>query len=336
MGLFGVPTKFIKAIIDTTSANYTSCLDKLYILNPTSFLKRMWSIISSFIDSETGEKINMLKKNDFPKLLERISPEQLEQVYDGTLVRESYWPPVNTLNEPPYNQEVIPVIQNQAPTKIINEESSKQMSFNPEISDTRNLSVRQSTDEYNKLQTKTSELPNNVVEPIEIDRKDSNKMYISEEGQKVINKRSAEYQSSIKSSLPADNVNNFNSEAKNDQQPQLDQGENGYEITFGGSAFDRKRPDEEELKTEKQVYGVYEPQEDLTDLDAGKKSHTKNTHVTFGGIEVNEVSRVYSGRFGGKDEGILFENETVPGGFCGLCTGPSQKPKEKSDGCNIF
>jgi len=37
------------------------------------------------IDPETASKISMLSKSDFPQLLEKISIDQLERRYGGTL-----------------------------------------------------------------------------------------------------------------------------------------------------------------------------------------------------------------------------------------------------------
>jgi len=76
----------------------------LYILNPSSFLKKTWTFISSkksfinllniiigFIDSETASKISMVTKNEYPQLLEKISGDQLLEKYGGTLREKTYW-----------------------------------------------------------------------------------------------------------------------------------------------------------------------------------------------------------------------------------------------------
>jgi len=323
-GLFSIPIKFVKSIVDVTAANYTSCLDKLYILNPTSFLKRMWTFITAFIDPETSEKINMIKKSDFGKLLERIDASQLEQAYGGTLpTREVYWPPVNTLNEPPYNQKVpageIPV------TKTV-EESQKLMTFNPEVSDTRNLSVRQSSDDYKNLPSKGAENSNGVEVTEAQQEKNQNQVNLQESS----TKKSVENGSTLKTSLPIENTSTV-IERRNEQQPQLDQDGFGYEHTFGGNLTDKKRTDDEKITD--QDYRIYQPQEEGLEISVATGVQ-KDGQPVLVGMDVNEASRIYSGRVGSREGDVVLEKEAQSGGPCGLCN--YSKNNSKGESCNIF
>ena len=50
------------------------------------------------MDDRTLTKINRLKKNDYGKMLEYISADQLEMKYGGTMDNiTKYWPPLDTL-----------------------------------------------------------------------------------------------------------------------------------------------------------------------------------------------------------------------------------------------
>ncbi|CAD8212465.1 unnamed protein product [Paramecium octaurelia] len=96
LGVFGLPTKALQVVIDTMSTNFGGCLEKMFILNPSSGLSFLWKTISSFLDPETAEKINFLQKKEFMKLQQIIDPNQLEQKYGGTQPNQTtYWPPYN-------------------------------------------------------------------------------------------------------------------------------------------------------------------------------------------------------------------------------------------------
>jgi hypothetical protein len=45
--------KGLGVIISCMSVNFCGCLDKMYILNPSSGLNFMWNAIKGFIDPET-------------------------------------------------------------------------------------------------------------------------------------------------------------------------------------------------------------------------------------------------------------------------------------------
>lgn len=66
------------------SVNFCGCLDKMYILNPSSGLNFMWNAIKGFIDPETLEKINFVTQKNLSVLKDRINEDQLEKKYGGT------------------------------------------------------------------------------------------------------------------------------------------------------------------------------------------------------------------------------------------------------------
>lgn len=83
MGLFDLPINALKMMISAMSLNYCACMDKVYVLNPSFGLKTSWSIVSSMMDSESAEKITMLKKDKFAVIQEKIDPQFLEEKFGG-------------------------------------------------------------------------------------------------------------------------------------------------------------------------------------------------------------------------------------------------------------
>lgn len=50
MGLLGLPLANLKSIIEVMQLNYSGCLGKMYLLNPSFGLSTTWSIIEKFMD----------------------------------------------------------------------------------------------------------------------------------------------------------------------------------------------------------------------------------------------------------------------------------------------
>ncbi|EAR86555.2 CRAL TRIO domain protein (macronuclear) [Tetrahymena thermophila SB210] len=96
MGLFDLPINALKMIIGAMSINYCACMDKVFILNPSFGLNASWSVVSAMMDHESAEKITMLKKDKYPKILEKIPAEMLEQKFGGKVPNVTqFWPPVD-------------------------------------------------------------------------------------------------------------------------------------------------------------------------------------------------------------------------------------------------
>jgi hypothetical protein len=103
MGLFSFPYKILQSIISLTQINFTSRMEKLFLLNPSWSLDKAWKMISAMMDPETSQKINFLQKKAFNKLLDQIPVDQLEVKYGGTAPNVThFWPPTYSMKEPAY------------------------------------------------------------------------------------------------------------------------------------------------------------------------------------------------------------------------------------------
>jgi hypothetical protein len=47
----------------------------MFILNPSTLFNTAWNIVKGWLDPETAEKMNILKKEKFNLLLDRISED---------------------------------------------------------------------------------------------------------------------------------------------------------------------------------------------------------------------------------------------------------------------
>jgi hypothetical protein len=98
VGVFGFPFMILKKIIEFTSANFSSTMEKLYLLNPSFGLNTSWNVVKAMLDVETASKISFVKESNFIELQEKIPAERLIQKYGGTLPNfTTFWPPVNDL-----------------------------------------------------------------------------------------------------------------------------------------------------------------------------------------------------------------------------------------------
>lgn len=90
------------------SVNFCGCLDKMYILNPSSGLDFTWGAIQGFIDPDTKVKINFINAKTMLKIQERVSPDQLEKKYGGTCENlTKFWYPILMIKKrPPINLDI--------------------------------------------------------------------------------------------------------------------------------------------------------------------------------------------------------------------------------------
>jgi CRAL/TRIO domain len=65
--------------------NFCGCLEKLFILNPSSSLSFSWKMISALGDPDSMAKISFRKPKEYVKMQEKIPANQLEQQYGGTI-----------------------------------------------------------------------------------------------------------------------------------------------------------------------------------------------------------------------------------------------------------
>lgn len=78
LGVLGLPVKALGFVIDTMTVNFSGCLEKMFILNPSSGLNFLWSTISGWLDEETRLKINFITKKNLKLIQESIPADQLE------------------------------------------------------------------------------------------------------------------------------------------------------------------------------------------------------------------------------------------------------------------
>ena len=83
IGVFGLPLKTLTKVISTMSLNFCTCLEKMYILNPSNGLEITWGTISVLIDHETRDKISFVSEKNWTKLQDGIDLSNLEMKYGG-------------------------------------------------------------------------------------------------------------------------------------------------------------------------------------------------------------------------------------------------------------
>lgn len=127
LGLGSFPFKVIGTTIKTMQLNFCGRLEKLYILNPSSSLNTSWKIIKAFLDKDTAAKISFVKSTEIQQLQERISKDQLEVQFGGTVPNvDKFWPPMNLALNPPIPEEILKQIESMNITSIqIEKEKAK-------------------------------------------------------------------------------------------------------------------------------------------------------------------------------------------------------------------
>jgi len=412
LGLLDFPTKMVKAINDITAVNYTSTLDKLYIMNPSSVLKLSWNMISGLIDPETASKISMLSKSDFPQLLERISADQLERRYGGTLPdRTIFWPPVNTLNQPPYT------LQSRSNTDItkktsVSDDSTQKRGSNmavPEFKDEEAKLNKEEPKTENKVVTGTSinAYPLSQFGPSATTAADTTAMKDTEVTAKTIQamkfeESSRDYKNIVATTTGViqEDTATFGGDTK---KGNTEEGRGRIETNYDTVP---EQPEQTEQRVEQPVImpqnkriksklkqgprrSLTEPRkeddrdDDIDDFDGVENrkfynvkvvdssndaeyraimngnedfasldyAHSNNPSqryrprkppgVTFGGVEVNEMSGMYTGKYSRsavEEDGTMLEKESIGTGFCGFCKsdGKNSRRYDEDSGCNIF
>jgi hypothetical protein len=362
-GVFNFPLKVIKSINDVTSVNYTSTLDKLYIVNPSSFLKRSWMFISNFIDPETATKIQMLGKSDYARLLQQIDPDQLEVKYGGTLPdQQIHWPPVNTLGKPPHNYQEpkSPISATYEKVLIAGDQPSHGGSRIVVIEPTEEeiKGIQDQPVESNVVRNKSQDNSPGIVEPAHKKQ---------EEQQQLVEKRAS-------GGIHHENFATFgNAGTKNEDSSLQPLSEVRFTNVDGGSSTTRFRePETQKDAVEQGGFSGNVPVENkkarnvntvnnaifehddeeikavreenvniglLEGYDTQRNSRAAN--MTFGG-EVNDTSQMQSAKLKGEVNAghIVVERESVKvGGFCGMCkqsNSNSGASGGEQNNCNIF
>jgi hypothetical protein len=99
-GLMGFPFKAIQATINVTSMLFAGRMHNLFMVNPTFMFYGLWKLISNFLPPDMLEKIHILKRKGFGKILDLIDKEQLLEKYGGTMVEHEQVLPMRTTFEP--------------------------------------------------------------------------------------------------------------------------------------------------------------------------------------------------------------------------------------------
>ncbi|CAD8063213.1 unnamed protein product [Paramecium primaurelia] len=120
LGLSKFPFKAIQIATKTMQVNFCGCLDKLYLLNPSSSLSFSWKMVSAVADADTMEKVQMLKPNEYVKITERIAANQLEEQFGGTSPNlTKFWPPINIEIPGGYTEEILKAVESMKTTEIV-------------------------------------------------------------------------------------------------------------------------------------------------------------------------------------------------------------------------
>jgi hypothetical protein len=98
VSIFSMPDSLMK-IIRILQSNYRARLNSLYIVGMSAWLNAIWTVIKSFIDSNTNKKIKFIKENAKYEIFESINSEQVEIKYGGLAKNldgssDGYFPPV--------------------------------------------------------------------------------------------------------------------------------------------------------------------------------------------------------------------------------------------------
>jgi hypothetical protein len=299
MGVFNFPFKIVKTINDVTSVNYTSTLDRLYIMNPSTFLNSSWNIISSFIDPETSAKISMLKKSHFKQLLERISVDQLEVCYDGKLPnRSTYWPPTNTLNQPPYTIErKVSATHKNEEVKVLDVKSKVTEGTRGDIPAINN----QHNEEERANSPAKSDLTQNSAQKTELSKANEDSSPLKKPATRIENK-----------------IEQATSEGKKEE---------GEEVA-GQALFEDKGKKVRNVNSKPEEHGSESLRESNQERSENPNLNhkSKKPRVSFVG-ELNDSSEKKG------EPQILLESNGTKVEFCGFC-GPSDK--KATDSCAIF
>lgn len=82
-GVLNIPFSTLKDITRNLSCNYRSRLSKMLILSAPLVVTGLWRMLKSIIPVVTQQKITITSSEIEKKLLEQVSPNQLEKKFGG-------------------------------------------------------------------------------------------------------------------------------------------------------------------------------------------------------------------------------------------------------------
>lgn len=100
-----LPVNLLENIIKKLSVVYSSCLEKLFVVNANYMVKIVYAAVKKLIHPDTQKKIAVLGSDEMNKMLESIAADELEIKYGGVLPNlATYWPIQVTKNYPAEDQ----------------------------------------------------------------------------------------------------------------------------------------------------------------------------------------------------------------------------------------
>ncbi|KAM3145533.1 hypothetical protein pb186bvf_002307 [Paramecium bursaria] len=112
IGVSSLPVKALGVVIETLTLNFAACLEKMFILNPSTTLNFLWNVVKGWLDDETKQKINFITKKQINILQEQVDKNQLETQYGGTVpTQKIFWPPYNLDLRDGYTKPTPPMMQ---------------------------------------------------------------------------------------------------------------------------------------------------------------------------------------------------------------------------------
>jgi len=82
--LSGKTKEFVKLASDIGQNYYPEMLGQMFLINTSFFFSAVWTIVKSFIDEKTRNKVSVEKSSYQKKLLELVDPENLPTFLGGT------------------------------------------------------------------------------------------------------------------------------------------------------------------------------------------------------------------------------------------------------------
>jgi len=96
MGLTSLPLTTLKKVMDYFQNNYRGRLYKMYVLNTPFSLNMIWSMVKTFMEETTVNKIHFHKTNTCEEMWTHINKDQVEKRFGGNApdTKDKFWPPM--------------------------------------------------------------------------------------------------------------------------------------------------------------------------------------------------------------------------------------------------
>jgi hypothetical protein len=65
VGTTAIPTKQLKLLAKKMSANYPSCLHRMFVINSPSMINFLWGVVKNFLEKDTVTKIQIFGANNW-------------------------------------------------------------------------------------------------------------------------------------------------------------------------------------------------------------------------------------------------------------------------------